>query len=191
MGTNENKNLLLDGCHFSRFDAHRGVANATIRNCTLGHMGVKLIGHGEFLMENTTVYSGNLIGFRRDYGSTWRGDITIRNCTFVPNRGRGNSISLFGGSNDGQHDFGYTCYMPARITIENLRIEDKNRGQDYAGPVIFANFNPAFKTDAYEQPFPYVITREVIVKNVTTASGKPLRVSSNPHMFRNVVIKEE
>lgn len=190
MGTNYTKNFLLDDCVFSRFDAHQGVANATIRNAKLGHMGVKLIGHGSFLMENTTVHSGELIGLRPDYGSTWHGDVTIRNCTFVPTgRGR-DGVRLFGGSNDGQHDFGYTCYMPERITIENLHVDDANRAENYPGPVIFGNFNPAYKDDTYVQPFPYVITREVILRNVTIASGKPLRVSDNPHMFRHVVISQ-
>ena len=81
--------------------------------------------------------------------------------------------------------------MPERIVIENLLIDDKSRATDYPGPVIFANFNPAFKSDAYKQPFPYVITKEVVLRNVTTASGKPLRVSDNAHMFRNTVVRHD
>src|SRR5690606_24265358 len=46
LGSNYCKNLLYDGCIFSRFDAHMGVANATIRNSTLGHMGINAIGSG-------------------------------------------------------------------------------------------------------------------------------------------------
>src|SRR5690606_36088007 len=44
IGSNYSKNLLYDHCEFSRFDAHQGVANATIRNSTLGHMGINAIG---------------------------------------------------------------------------------------------------------------------------------------------------
>ncbi len=190
MGTNNNKNFLLENCTFSRFDAHQGVANASIRNSRLGHSGVRLIGHGTFLMENTTVYANELIGLRGDYGSTWHGDIIIRDCKFVPQGRRQGALQLIGGSNDGQHDFGYTCYMPTRITIENLHIDDADRGDDYRGPTIFANFNPAFTDDSYEQPFPYIVTREVVLRNVTTASGKPLRVSDNMHMFKNVLIQQ-
>jgi hypothetical protein len=36
MGSNYSKNLLFNTCTLSRFDAHMGVANATIRNSTLG-----------------------------------------------------------------------------------------------------------------------------------------------------------
>ncbi len=174
IGSNYCKNLLYDNCTFSRFDAHMGVANATIRNSTLGHMGINAIGSGIFTVENSTIRGRTLINLRSDYGSTWQGEIIIRNCIFVPAGGRPASASLIGGSNSGQHDFGYTCYMPERITIENLHIDDSNHPEDYQGPAIFANFNPQMTDDSYQEKFPYVRTREVILRNVTTASGKDL-----------------
>ncbi len=119
MGSNFSKNLLYDSCIFSRFDAHMGVANATIRNSS-------------------------------------------------------------------QHDFGYTCYMPERITIENLLIKDSNHPNAYQGPAIFANFNPDLKDSSYQEPFPFVRTKEVILKNVTTSSGTKLRMSDNPFLFKDV-----
>ena len=61
---------------------------------------------------------GNLVNLRNDYGSTWEGEIVIRNSVFVPAGGRPVSASLIGGRNSGNHDFGYTAYMPERITIE-------------------------------------------------------------------------
>ena len=78
--------------------------------------------------------------------------------------------------------------MPARITIENLLIDDANHPEDYKGPAIFANFNSQMSDETYVEQFPYIITKEVILKNVTTKSGLPLRVSDNPFMFRNVTI---
>lgn len=191
MGSNYCKNLILDNCIFSRFDAHMGVANATIRNSTLGHQGINAIGTGTFLVENSTIYGRNLINLRSDYGSTWQGEFIIRNCTFVPAGGRPVTASLIGGSYTGQHDFGYVCYMPERIIIENLKIDDSNHPDNYPGPSIFANFNPKMTDDTYQEKFPYVITREVILRNVTTASGKPLRISDNQYMFRNVKVFTE
>ena len=38
MGSNFCKELHLDGCVISRFDAHCGVTNGSIKNCSLGHM---------------------------------------------------------------------------------------------------------------------------------------------------------
>jgi hypothetical protein len=188
LGSNFSKNLLYDSCTFSRFDAHMGVANATIRNSTLGHMGINAIGCGTFTVENSTIRGGSFINLRSDYGSTWQGEFIIRNCVFVPSGGRPVSANLIGGSYSGQHDFGYTCYMPERITIENLHIDDSNHPDDYKGPAIFADFNPDMIDDSYKEKFPYVKTREVILRNVTTASGKALRLSNNPFMFNDVKV---
>lgn len=191
LGSNYSKNLLYDHCILSRFDAHMGVANATIRNSTLGHMGINAIGSGTLIVENSTINGRTLVNLRGDYGSTWQGEFIIRNCTFIPEGGRLTSAALIGGSNSGQHDFGYTCYMPERIIIEDLQIKDSHHPDDYQGPAIFADFNPEMKDDSYEEKFPYITTREVILKNVTTASGKALRVSDNPFMFRRVQIRTE
>ena len=45
-----------------------GVYNATIRNSTLGYMGIKLIGFGQFLIENSIIGGENLVSLRT--GST-------------------------------------------------------------------------------------------------------------------------
>jgi hypothetical protein len=191
LGSNYCKNLVYDSCTLSRFDAHMGVANATIRNSTLGHQGINAIGSGTFTVENSTIYGRNLISLRADYGSTWQGEFFIRNCIFIPAGGKTTSASLIGGSYSGQHDFGYTCYMPERITIENLRIDDSKHPDDYKGPAIFADFNPEMTSDSYIEKFPYVRTREVILKNVTTASGKTLRISDNKFMFKDVKVNSD
>lgn len=188
MGSNYSKNFVYDNCTFSRFDAHKGVFNATIRNSTLGHMGINAIGSGILTLENTTIRGRSLINLRPDYGSTWQGEIVIRNCVFVPAGGKPISASLIGGSNSGQHDFGYTCYMPERITIESLHIDDSNHPGDYQGPAIFTNFNPQMTDDSYQEKFPYVRTKEIVLRNVTTASGKALRISNNSFMFKDVKV---
>lgn len=189
LGSNFCKNLLYDNCTLSRFDAHQGVANATIRNSTLGHMGINAIGSGLLTIENSTVRGHSFVNLRSDYGSTWEGELVIRNSVFIPSGGKKVSASLINGSYSGQHDFGYTCYMPERITIENLRIDDSNHPDNYKGPAIFANFNPQMKDDTYQEKFPYVKTKEVILKNITTASKKELRTSDNQFMFKNVQVK--
>jgi len=188
LGSNFCKNLLYDSCTLSRFDAHQGVANATIRNSTLGHMGINAIGSGRLLVENSTIRGRSVVNLRSDYGSTWQGELVIRNCVFVPLDGKPFSASLISGSYSGQHNFGYTCFMPERIIIENLRIEDSNHPADYEGPAIFANFNPDMKDDTYHEKYPYVKTKNVMLTNVTTASGKPVRLSDNVFMFKDVKV---
>ena len=191
MGSNYSKNLLFDNCTFSRFDAHKGVANATIRNSTLGHMGINAIGSGTFTVENSTIRGRSLINLRSDYGSTWRGEFIIRNCIFIPSGGKSTSASLISGSYSGQHDFGYMCFMPERIIIENLKIEDANHPEDCLGPAIFTNFNRQMTDDSYQEKFPNVRTKEVILRNVTISSGKVLRISDNPFMFKDVKVDRD
>ncbi|WP_109676324.1 hypothetical protein [Dyadobacter jejuensis] len=191
LGSNFCKNLLYDNCTFSRFDAHMGVANATIRNSTLGHMGINAIGSGVLTIENSTIRGRSFVNLRSDYGSTWQGELIIRDCVFVPAGGRPTSASLISGSYSGQHDFGYTCYMPERITIENLRIDDSQHPEGYQGPALFTNFNPKMTDATYQEKYPYVLTKEVALKNVTIASGKSLRVSDNPYMFKAVQINTQ
>lgn len=188
MGSNYCKNLVYDGCIFSRFDAHMGVANATIRNSTLGHQGINAIGSGTFLVENSTIRGTTLINLRSDYGSTWEGDFIIRNCIFVPRGLKSGNVNLIGGSNSGQHDFGYTCYMPKKILIDGLTIEDDECPEDYRGPAIFANFNKERKDETHVEKYPFIITKEVTLRNVNTQSGETLRVSDNSFMFKDVAV---
>ncbi|TKC04285.1 hypothetical protein [Pedobacter frigoris] len=189
LGSNFCKNLLYDSCTLSRFDAHQGVANATIRNSILGHMGINAIGSGLLTIENSTVRGRSFVNLRPDYGSTWQGELVIRNCIFIPAGGKSISASLISGSYSGQHNFGYTCYMPKRITIENLQIDDSRHPDNYQGIAIFTNFNPEMKDNTYQEKFPYVKTNEVILRNVTTASKKAVRISDNPFMFKDVKVK--
>ena len=78
-----------------------------------------------------------------------------------------------------------------RIIIENLRIEDANHPENYQGPAIFSNFNPQMTDDSYKEKFPYVKTKEVTINNLTISSGKPLRVSDNAYMFKDVKVKQQ
>jgi len=188
MVSNGNKNLVFDGCELNRIDAHQGIVNLTIRNSKIGHAGLEVIGMGTLLLENTTVQSDGFINLRSDYGSTWQGDLMIRNCVFLPTEIK-NGLALLTGKNNGQHDHGQPAYMPGRITIEKLRIEDVNPPADYEGIAVLGNFNPGYKDASFVEKVPYHKTREVVVKGVSTASGKPLRLSDNPVMFRDVAVR--
>lgn len=189
MASNYSKNLVYDHCTLSRFDAHMGVANATIKNSTLGYMGINAIGTGILRVENTSVSARTFINLRSDYGSTWEGEFIISNCVYVPSNGNPDYAVIIGGSNSGMHDFGYPCFMPRKITIDGFRIEDANARAEYRGPAIFANVNPELKDDTYREKFPYILPRKVILKDISIASGNELRISDNDFMFRNVMME--
>lgn len=98
---------------------------------------------------------------------------------------------MIDGSNDGQHDFGYPCYMPERIIIDGLQIDDSQHPAGYRGPTLFADFNRRFTAASYVEKFPYHKTREVVLNDISSASGKPLRISNNPFMFNTVLVKHK
>ncbi len=180
-GTNYCKNLVYDGCAFSRFDAHQGVLNATVKNSVLGHHGIKIIGSGTALIENTTVMAQDFVDLREDYGSTWNGDLIIRNCKFYPT---GVSLHIINANNTENHDFGYTCYLPQRIEIDGLFVY--RPGFNY----LFNKVNANHKDDSYNAKYPVVPPQEIIVKDFDCVLGGKLFVSQNKAMF-NVEITEE
>ncbi len=127
-GTNFCKNMEYIGCKLSRFDAHQGLYNGKIVNCTMNFM--ELTGKGDLLIENLDWYSANpgetynsFSYLRGDYGCTWDGTITIKNCT--ANVERGDFYVL-------QHYYsnwyyGYDCVFP-NLIIDNLKINGLDEG---------------------------------------------------------------
>jgi hypothetical protein len=152
-------------------------------------MGINAIGSGTLLIENTKVYGRSLVNFRQDYGSTWDGELFIKNCVFAPKRSNAECLAIFNGRNFGKHDFGYTCKMPKNIIIDNLFFDDSDFNEEKKSLVIFSNFNPEMKSDNYVESYPYIKTKKVIINNLTTSSGKELLVSENPYMFKGVKIE--
>jgi len=190
-GSNYTKNIIFDQVIFSRFDAHKGTTNGMIKDSIIGYMGVLLIGWGDFLIENTKVYSSTFIGLRSDYGSSWEGMITVKNCEFIPRLRRceiNKDPVLIDGYYTGKHDFGYFCYMPRKITIDGLKVHDLDLPEKYQGLRIFADFNREFADSTFVWKYPYAITEELLVKNVEIDSEKMYTVSRNSFMFRNIKI---
>jgi len=178
--SNESKNLIFDEVRLSRFDAHRGVHNATIKNSTLGHAGVQAIGSGLLTVENTTIIGyGRFINLRSDYGSTWDGDIIVRNCVFHP---IGNTATLIYGSNDGNWDFGYQTFLPRKVTVDNLSVVDISLNRNNNALRVFAPFEQAPNAQ-----FPMSFTEEISIRNLSRNSGYGFIISTNS-LFNNALI---
>ncbi len=189
IGTNFCKNILLENCTLNRMDTHMGVSGSyVIRRCTLGHAGLNAIGRGLLTVEDSTLCGYSLINFRSDYGSTWEGDVVIRNCRWIPACGRTCSPQMFFVGNDGTHGFGYPCFMPREITIDGLYVDDSNHPEGYQGMYVFSNPGGS---DPADSPFPYRRCQKVTVWGLTTASGKKPRVSRNAQVEKSVVLIEE
>ncbi len=137
MSSNGAKNMEFKNCSMSRFDAHRGFWNARLIGCTFGQT-INVIGGGRIEITDTTRTTGtHFIALRGDYGATFNGDIILKNCTYLGKKSyRGVKTDEF--SDKGivlifcgfhadtekflEWDFGYTCYMPRKIYIEDLKL---------------------------------------------------------------------
>ena len=182
MATNHCKDILVDGCVMSRFDAHENVANLTVRNTVLGHQCFNAIGHGLMTVENVTAYGSSFLNLRGDYGSSWDGDIVFRNNTWYPNANV-KSPSFIGATNHGDHDFGFPCSMPHNIRIENLLICDGDSCEGYVGCSLIAttgiNDKPAVDFSDNTVAFPFICFENAEISGVKTESGKGFAIFSS------------
>ena len=184
MGTNGAKNLHHKNVTMNRFDAHAGFWNGSLIDTTIGRC-INIIGGGTFLLENVTRVgdSSNFMDMRSDYGSTFDGDLILKDCTFLAHYGyntaHGDKVNTTprdgaarllstGFTNASEEylawDFGYTCYLPQNITIENFT---------YKSPLfyIFPDIPDAVFANNYGTPY-------VCTKSVTFINMDPLPLCS-------------
>ena len=153
MSSNGAKNMFFTNCEINRFDAHRGFWNAELIDTVIGHT-FHVVGGGYLLADNVTKMTGSTyIASRNDYGSTFRGDVILKDCTHLAlyeyntNRGGQQTTQAYDKSliynagyassnnawsekvdNTKEHSgaywlwyFGYDCYMPINIVIDNYQ----------------------------------------------------------------------
>ena len=175
------KNLSLTNCTISRFDAHMGVTNVTLKKCTFGHQGMNLIGFGKAYIEDTTSYCHAFFALRPDYGSIWDGEITIKNCEWKSRNPKSNA--LFFSQNEEDHDFGYACCQPHTLTIDGLKIDDSNLA---ATPNLLPVYNA--KKDPEKIIAPYGTVKVLIAKNITLTSGNAYGLCANADLYPDIII---
>ena len=177
IGTNFSKETYIENCEISRFDAHMGVSGATIKNSRIGHQCLSLIGYGEFYIENSFVLGHSFINLRGDYGSIWRGNITVKDCVWKP-LGKG-EMTVVNANNAGDHNFGYECVMPTEIKIEGLKVLDSevNEGAKlYILPDYDSNFAPG-------KPYPYRPVKRLVAHGIVTENGRKALPYANEKQY--------
>lgn len=180
------KDVHVDNCVMSRFDAHQGVENITLRNSTLGYKMVMIVGCGTALIENCEVKAGSFFWLRGDYGSFWDGDVIMKNCKLTVTSKNCADVTLFQGYNVGDHDFGYECMLPRTIRVDGLTIDDSIvTHPKYTGPNIFATFKRDVTKPGLE---PYKVPETVTFRNLRILSGRKMGVSKNTEMFKDVKV---
>ena len=193
MGSNFCKNISYDGCYLTRFDAHCGVYNVSIKNSTV--CSLRLTGGGEFSLENSRIKTkgygnGIFIMLREDYGSTWRGDIKIKNCVYdsTLKNPKIETLKLIW-AQWANHNFGYKTYMPS-VYVDNLTF-DERLGVKNVNLFYLENKDEAFSfvEDYSKESFdgtpnknPYTAPKTVVIENNNAGVGYSLE---NKEFFSN------
>ena len=169
------KNLLVTNCQLSRVDAHKGVWGITIRDTVLGHQGLRLVGGGDLVLENVTCFAGHYINFRKDYGSSWRGKVLIKNGVHKP-LPTTSEIGVFRFENTMEHDFGYTCHMPHTIEVDNyyLNVTNSNGNEGLYKVINYKDNFDASKDYPYKVRFP----RHIKLRNLRNSDSSGFTVWS-------------
>lgn len=172
MSSNGAKNMELKSSSMSRFDAHRGFWNARLVGCEFGQT-INVIGGGKLEIIDTVRNAGHyFIALRGDYGATFMGDIVLKNCKMLgKKRYRGikidepcdNALTLINSgfrADDEKYldwDFGYTCYMPKSLYIENFYTPCE------ADTYVFNNIEDSAFDESHSNI--YRITEKIIYKD--------------------------
>ena len=138
MGTNRSKYITFNNCKLNRIDAHRGILVLNVNDSVLGRHSINVTGAGDYInnelnLTNVTVkgsVKNSFITLREDYGSTWNGDIIIKNCVFESTLSNKNTAYLVYWNADDNNDYGYELYLP-RITINGLKINNNKISKFY------------------------------------------------------------
>ncbi|MBO4353512.1 MAG: hypothetical protein J5860_01080 [Clostridia bacterium] len=188
--SNFGRNITLENCVWSRFDAHRGVYNVTIKNCVFGHQGIRFVGFGLFTVEDTTVRSSNLILLRGDYGSTFEGKLVIKNCVFEPQTQLWSKSELIYARNDCDHNYGYKCCFP-EIEIDGLLIKDTNATTGYRGIYILPVYTESDAWKTATEKMKYYTPEKISLKGIVTESGTPYKICRVPELYPDLEVEEK
>lgn len=173
MGSSYCKNITYDACELSRLDAHAGVYNASVINGSKITY-ISLIGGGTFRCEDSTIYiayNNAAITLRPDYGSTWDGDIIIKNCKIVNN----GDVNIIAATWVDDHYFGYKTTLPNKIVLDNIQL--KTPGMVYIINDLTPQGDLDFTKDVVyveeinkHNPNPMNMVDEIVVKNIHSST---------------------
>ena len=176
------KNVHINNCYLNRIDAHMGIYNLFINDCIIGRQQIQVIGGGICQIEDTTVYSDMcFLNLRMDYGSTFEGDIILKNCKLIrTSQDATNSCSLIYTHNNAQWDFGYKCYLGKKIVIENF-IYDNNQSDTTCNIIHLGgsiDVNASVYSNDYEtcgtnySRYPYILASQIQLKNIQSLNNR-------------------
>jgi hypothetical protein len=188
MASNYVKNLTFDGCALTRFDAHCGVHNVTIKDSEIGEV-INLVGSGTCLIENTHLSSGSknyFVRLREDYGGTWDGDLIIKNCKMTVKNTSDTAYIMRAEWNE--HYFGYECHIP-NIYVDGFEVEYLN-GNKFAGSFyIIKKLNDSTLDYRFNETNPLHAPETITIKNIKHPYTL-VQYAPNMQIFTDTVISD-
>ena len=102
-------------------------------------------------------------------------------------------VTFVNGYNECDFDYGFECYMPQNIDIDGLYVDDRAAADadNYRGVALLHNITPQNKDDSFVPAYPYHVTKNLRIRNFSSASGKKWFLSTNTYMYRNLNLVEE
>lgn len=187
MGSNYCRNFLVDGCHLSSFDSHKGSGNITIINSEIEH--INCIGVGHVHIENTIIQMGpkpEIMTLRGDYGCIWRGTAYIKDVTLSSPKDD-QDFSLMAGYGAWENwDFGYETCMPHTITISDVRTSGGRPLYIFARYIEkYGDVSKTTLPDGTPNKNPYQPVKRVIIES--NKYNVPVIVNDTP-LFKDVEI---
>ena len=193
-GTNYCKGITVqNGCEISRIDAHKGTYNLTVRDSKMGYWGIVAVGFGDLVIENVESLSQYFLVFRRDYGSAWYGDVTIKNCTWKTNN---YSPQLIQAIYDPTYNYGFDSFtengktyydrMADTITIDGLTLDFSGITDPDATSALY-NSDKGFQVFASPSPGSFVLNKSVL--NDPQKNVYPIKVTSTVTLKNLTVLK--
>lgn len=172
-GTNYTKDVIYKNCILNRIDAHCGVHNLKVQDCIIGIKGITIVGSGKLEIINSKRLKGKcFIDLRADYGSTWNGNIIIKDCTYETE----SIASLFylkvWKDNGERHEYGYETVLPD-VYIDNLLINNEDSENK-----IYMFYNDNYYTgnkDGNLIEEGYKLPKEIIINNYEINEGKAIK----------------
>ena len=136
--SNRSKNIVISNSKFNRIDAHRGIYILKITDSVIGQGNIELTGAGVSNDNKVTITRVKVVGtnkfvtLRGDFGSTWNGEINIKDSSIEPLSTQ-DSISIIrfrplpfnSNGNLYLHNFGYDLYIPS-VVINGFKVVDSN-----------------------------------------------------------------
>ncbi|MBQ8290123.1 MAG: hypothetical protein IJY01_04575 [Clostridia bacterium] len=193
------KNLYFDNVVISRIDAHCGLWNIDVKNSTIG-FAFNVIGGGTLNATNVQRRTGaEFINLRGDYGATFNGTVNLKNCrmngyaTYKSLDSSGNRVefnynsyvsrvyvinsgfnaSSYNSATDkyyAEWDFGYKCYMPTQVILDNFTAGHQEGIQGAVAKTHTVHVFNDISNSAFNSSAPhggYQICKKVTYKNMT------------------------